>query len=83
MAKILLLETERRVREMYEDILESAGFDIISCPSHQKCLKTTLKEKPSAIVTSAKKLEDTWLIDRVRKERSPNISTIPILVISE
>ena len=82
MAKILLLEPENRIREMYEEIIESAGFDITSCRSPKECLKTTLQVIPQALVTSANKLETTWLIERVRKEKDPSISTIPILVIS-
>jgi DNA-binding NtrC family response regulator len=83
MASILLLEPDNIMREMYEEILESAGFNIIICDNPQKCLKFVLEKKPSVIVTSTNKLEATWLIERVRKEKNPGISTIPILVIME
>ena len=81
MAKILLHEPEKRMKDMYTELIETAGFDIIVCDNSQECLKSVLKEKPSAIVTSAGKLESTWLIERVRGEKNPQISSIPILVV--
>ncbi len=71
------------MREMYTEVINSGGYDIISCKTPQEGLKLVLKEKPSAIITSTNKLEATWLIERLRREKDPKISSIPILVILE
>lgn len=51
MAKILLVEDDNNLREIYGARLAAEGYDIISAPDGEEALALAVKEKPDLIIT--------------------------------
>lgn len=50
MAKILLVEDDNNLREIYEARLQAEGFEIVSAKDGEEALATAVKEKPDLII---------------------------------
>jgi len=83
MARILIIEPEKRIRDMYEDLTISAGFDVISVEKTKDALSFIYKEHPSVIIISGENHEIVDLIKTVRSVKDLKVATIPIIVILE
>lgn len=51
MAKILLVEDDNNLREIYGARLTAEGYDIVSAPDGEEALAIAVKEKPDLIIT--------------------------------
>ncbi len=51
MAKILLVEDDNNLREIYEARLTAEGYEIVSAPDGEEALAIAVKEKPALIIT--------------------------------
>ena len=50
MKKILLIEDEDFIRELYKEELEAAGFTVTACPTGEQGLKSFFKENFDAVL---------------------------------
>jgi|SRR3990167_2358792 len=83
MAKILLIEKEKNLMELYREIIERAGYDFVIANSGKDAFKKALEEKFIAAITDTPKQETLEFIKNIRRQPETAISTIPILVIME
>src|SRR6185436_1338447 len=51
MAKILLVEDDNNLREIYEARLQAEGYEIVSAPDGEAALVVAKKEKPDLVVS--------------------------------
>jgi len=83
MAKVLLIEGNREVREMFTILVENGGFDVIGVDDCKEGRDKLSKEGFSAVIASAPRAEILWFLGVVRASHNISISTIPILVVLE
>ncbi|MDP2671464.1 MAG: response regulator [bacterium] len=83
MAKVLLVEPQKELREMYSTLIESAGFDVATAMDAREGQDRLHKEKITACIISSPKQEILWFLGVVRSSHTIAISTLPILVVLE
>lgn len=83
MAKILLVGTESSEKELYEQILQSAGYDAVSDSSAKDALDRLNDEFFPGCVVFLPREEALWFLIKVRASHKIKISTIPILVLAD
>ena len=80
--KILIVEDEKVLYEMYRDSFESAGFEVIMATTGQKAVDTAKAEKPDFILLDILLPDEDGLYFLRQKKKTPEISSIPVLVFS-
>lgn len=84
MKKILIIEDEKILAEMYKDKLIQAEFEVLSAVESREGLKIAKEEKPDLILLDILLPREngitflTWL----RREEDEKISSIPVIVFS-
>ena len=82
MKKILLIEDEKILAEMYQDRFVQAGFKVYSTSEAEKGLKLVKKEKPDLVVLDIllPRGNGIFFLQQIRKD--PTISSTSIIVFS-
>ncbi len=80
--KILLIEDEKILSEMYVEKLTEAGFKVISAKEAKEGLKLTKKEKPDLIILDILLPRENGIVFLTRLREDPAVSLIPVLVFS-
>ncbi|OGY30149.1 MAG: hypothetical protein A3F35_00620 [Candidatus Woykebacteria bacterium RIFCSPHIGHO2_12_FULL_45_10] len=83
MAKVLLIESNKQVREMYRTLIENAGFDVTSTLDAREGKEALSKENFSSVIINSPRQETFWFLGVVRASHNISVSTVPILVILE
>ncbi len=83
MAKVLLVEGNHELREMFTTLVENGGFDVVGVGDGREGREKLSKEKFAAVIISAPRGETLWFIGVVRASNTLAVSTIPILVVLE
>ncbi|MBI4359143.1 MAG: response regulator [Candidatus Nealsonbacteria bacterium] len=80
MPRLLIVEDETLLAEMYRDSFRAAGFQVVSAPSVEDALKEVARKSPDLIVLDVLLLDENGLslIEKIRKEKKD----IPFLVLS-
>jgi two-component system, chemotaxis family, chemotaxis protein CheY len=81
-AKVLVVEDDTDAREMVAAFLRREGFDVSGAEDGQVALKLIANQRPDLIVTDIQmpNLDGIQLIRALR--RMPEMSSVPILVLS-
>ena len=82
MARVLVAEDERRIRELLVDILFHAGYDVFQAKDGGAALEQAVKERPELI------LLDVWMpvldgfqvLDKLREQ--PEIESTPVVLLT-
>jgi len=82
MKKILLVEDEKILAEMYKEKFERAGFKIVSAFSAEEGLELAKKEKPDLIILDILLPTKNGVSFLEEKNRTPEIAAIPIVALS-
>lgn len=83
MKKILIIEDEKFLAEMYKEKLESAGFEIFLATDCQEGLKLAKEKKPDLILLDILLPGEENGVSFLRKSKEdPKISQIPIVAFS-
>lgn len=82
MKKILLIEDEKMLKEMYTLKFSQEGFEVISVISAEEGLELAKKEKPDLIILDIllPRKNGVWFLKK--KNEDPEISQIPIVALS-
>lgn len=80
--KILLIEDEVVLGEMYKDKFSQAGFGVVLVPSAEDGLTAVLKEKPDLIVLDILLPRDNGIIFLTKMRKNPKVSSIPVVAFS-
>ena len=80
--KILLIEDEKILSEMYEDKLTEVGFKVISVREAKEGLNVAKKEKPDLIILDILLPRENGIEFLNWLRGDPEISSIPVLAFS-
>jgi len=80
--KILIIEDEKVLAEMYKDKFIQAGFEVILAYSSEEALKVLQKEKPDLILLDIllPRINGIGFLTRIKKD--PELSLIPVIAFS-
>ena len=80
--KILIIEDEKVLAEMYKDKFIQAGFEVILAYSSEDALKVLQKEKPDLILLDIllPRINGIGFLTRIKKD--PGLSLIPVIAFS-
>lgn len=83
MRTILVVENNPELRENIEELLQLAGYRVISTSSQKEGLKESIKYKPDLILCDL--LENDMMSEDLLENRPKNeeISSIPLVLISD
>jgi len=82
MKKILLIEDEKILVEMYNEKFSQAGFDMILSIDAEKGLKLAKKEKPDLIILDILLPEGDGVFFLKEQKKDPEIASIPVVALS-
>ncbi|MEZ4671047.1 MAG: response regulator [Anaerolineae bacterium] len=82
MAKILVVDDERLIRDYIVELLQFAGFETLSAKNGEEGLKTAIEQVPDAIVSDVTMpgLDGFGFLDALRANRTTN--TIPVIMLT-
>jgi DNA-binding response OmpR family regulator len=80
--KILIIEDEKILSDMYKEKFQQAGFEVVFAPEAEEGLEVAKKEKPDLIVLDIllPKGDGISFLQRLREE--PGLSFTPVVVFS-
>jgi CheY-like chemotaxis protein len=80
--KLLIVEDNDMIREMFAMVLSDAGFSVITADDGYAGLDRARAERPDLILTDVEmpNLDGIQMIERLRQE--PELQRIPVLVVS-
>jgi len=80
--KILIIEDDGFLLQMYSAKLEMEGYEVISAQDGQKGLKIALKERPDLIILDLKlpELDGFQVLQKIKKNKKT--SEIPVLILT-
>ncbi|GAI50462.1 unnamed protein product, partial [marine sediment metagenome] len=82
MKKILLIEDEKILAEMYRDKFTQAGFEVFLTFESEKGLALAKKEKPDLIVLDILLPRENGIAFLTKLRKDPEISSIPVVAFS-
>lgn len=82
MAKILLVEDDNNLREIYGARLEAEGYEIVSAGDGEEALAVTIREKPDLIIADIMmpKISGYDMLDIIRA--TPEIKDVKVIVMT-
>lgn len=86
MAKILLVEDDNNLREIYEARLQAEGYDIVSARDGEEALTVAMKERPDLIISDVMmpKISGFDMLDIIRStEETKNVKVIMMTALSQ
>ncbi|MCP6718015.1 MAG: response regulator [Patescibacteria group bacterium] len=78
--KILIVEDEKVLAEMYYDTFVKAGFEVISAIESKEALEITKKEKPDLIILDLLLPRESGLFFLKWLKKDLEIAAIPVIV---
>jgi len=78
--KILIVEDEKILAEMYYDIFVNAGFKVFSAVESKQGLEIAKKEKPNLIILDILLPRENGIFFLEQQKKDPEISSIPVVV---
>lgn len=82
MKKILIIEDEKILGEMYQDKFSQAGFKVILTLEAEEGLVLAKKEKPDLIILDILLPRENGLFFLAQLRKDPEISSIPVVAFS-
>ena len=82
MKKILLVEDEKILSEMYQDKFFEAGYDVIPAYDAQEALELVKKQKFDLIILDILLLREDGIFFLRKLRKDPEISSIPVVAFS-
>jgi CheY-like chemotaxis protein len=86
MAKILLVEDDNNLREIYEPRLQAEGYEIVSARDGEEALTVAMKERPDLIISDVMmpKISGFDMLDIIRStEETKNVKVIMMTALSQ
>jgi len=82
MPKILLIEDEIEMAEMYRDKFTEEGFEIILASTSEEGLEKARKEKPDLIILDILLPTENGVCFLRKQKEDPKLAKIPVVVLS-
>jgi len=82
MKKILIIEDEKLLREMYQEKFVNSGFKVISCMEAEEGIEIAKKEKPDLILLDVLLPRKNGISFLEQLKRTPEVASIPVIIFS-
>lgn len=82
MSKILIVEDEKLLREMYHDKFTESGFEVISVDSTEDAIEQVVKEKPDLILLDILLPRENGVSFLKHLKKDEKNGSIPVVVFS-
>jgi len=82
MTKILVIEDEKILAEMYRDKFEKEGFEIVLAGDGEEGIRMMKKERPSLVLLDILMPKENGIELLKKQKEDPDISSIPVIVFS-
>jgi len=79
-SKILIIEDEKILAEMYYDTFVQAGFEVFSATESEEGLEVAKKEKPDLIILDILLPRENGISFLEQQKKDPEIASIPVVV---
>ena len=82
MAKVMIVEDDNSLREIYTDSLQAEGYEVVSAADGEEALATAVKEKPQLIILDVMmpKISGFDVLDIIRN--TPEISNVKVVMLT-
>ncbi|MFH1661483.1 MAG: response regulator [Candidatus Falkowbacteria bacterium] len=83
-SKILLVDDEKTILEMYSIRLNQEGFKVFTADSAQNGMEIINKEKPDLVFADIvmPKKDGFWLLGKIKKHKDEKISETPVIMLT-
>jgi CheY-like chemotaxis protein len=82
MAKILVAEDERDIRDLVSFTLQYAGYDVVTASNGEEALQLALAEKPDLVLSDVRMPKMTGYEVCKRLKADPEMAHIPVVFLS-
>ena len=82
MAKILIIEDERLLAEMYSDKFTQSGYEVVVAFESEEGLEIAKKEKPDLILLDILLPKENGICFLAKLRKEPEISSVPVIAFS-
>jgi len=80
--KILIVEDERMLSEMYKDVFERQDFQVVLASTGEEALQVAKSEKPNFILLDIILPEGNGIYFLEKRKKIPEIADIPVVAFS-
>jgi two-component system, OmpR family, alkaline phosphatase synthesis response regulator PhoP len=80
--KILIVEDEKILSEMYTEKFQQAGFEVVSAPEAEDGLEVAKAEKPDLIILDILLPKGDGISFLQKMKEEPGLSSVPVVVFS-
>ena len=80
--KILIVEDEEMLSEMYQEVFEKEGFDVVTASTGKEAVKVAQEAKPDFVLLDILLPEENGIYFLEQRKLQPSLSAIPVLAFS-
>lgn len=82
MKKLLIVEDEKILSEMYQDTFSQAGYEVFLAYTSEEGIETVRRERPDLILLDILLPQESGVVFLQRLKKDPDISSIPVVAFS-
>lgn len=82
MSKVLIIDDEQELREMYKQIFGAAGFEVLLAENGELGFKTAKEQKPNVILLDIIMPKTNGLDVLAEIKKDPDIKEIPVVLLT-
>lgn len=80
--KILIVEDEELLSEMYQEVFEKQGFKVVTATTGQEAVKVATDEKPDFVLLDILLPGDNGIYFLEQRKQNPELVSIPVVAFS-
>lgn len=80
--KVLIVEDEKLLSEMYQETFEHGGFEVVSAATGKEAIEVTKAEKPDFVLLDIIMPEENGIFFLKEKKKQKDIASIPVVAFS-
>ncbi len=80
--KILIVEDEELLSDMYREVFEKEGFDVVTATTGQEAVKVTADEKPNFVLLDILLPGENGIYFLEQRKLQPSLEKIPVIAFS-
>jgi CheY-like chemotaxis protein len=81
-AHVLVVDDSRDMRDLVQEVLESAGYEVTACASGARALEALASRRPDLVITDLLMPGMSGFSLRAAMLRRPDLATIPVVILS-
>ncbi|HET9417101.1 MAG TPA: response regulator [Candidatus Limnocylindria bacterium] len=81
-AHVLVVDDSRDMRDLLQEVLEAAGYEVTPCASGARALEVMAARRPDLVITDLLMPGMSGFSFRAAMLRRPDLATIPVVILS-